>query len=155
MSFAQYIQAYQGTPSIDELKQVQVLLEQMILDFDLNSRLSAFNPKFLKFLETGDITELAPTGTMAPEIYEATKSYVFCSIEHVSGRTVLARYLSGKNFTGVIPENSPLLKELVRGPCIVRHENNQIADWLALDKELLHTLGALFNNVASKSKGKK
>lgn len=155
MTYLTYLQAYQGTPSLTELNEAHNWLTNKIEDAKLEVKTSAFHPLFMKFLVSGDITELAPTGTMDKATYEATKSHVFADIEHVSGRTIMGRYLSGKSFTGVMPTDSSLIGELTRGPCVVIHENNQIAGWLQLDRDQLKLYGGLFNSVASKSKGAK
>lgn len=155
MTFLTYLQAYTGTLSLNELTEAHNWLTNKIEDAKLSVKTSAFNPQFMAFLVSGDISDLAPTGVMTQEVYLATKSYVFADIEHVSGRTVMGRYLSGKAFTGVMPVDSDLPNELTRGPCVVIHQNNQIQAWLPLDRGDLKLYGGLFNSVASKSKGAK
>lgn len=155
MTFIEHLNAYQGTPSVEELNQAIGLLADRAEDAQLTAKVKLFNPKFLQFISDGDISVLAPTGTMDLETYTATKSYVFCNIEHVSGRTVLGRYLSGKHFTGLLPENSELIGQLVLGPCIVIHEQNLIKSWLTISRDDMQMYGGMFNNVASRSKGVK
>lgn len=147
--FVDYLKAYPARPSMDELATAISYLETKIHEYQ---DLSTFAPEFLQFLETGDISSLTDDGKMSKEIFEKTRSCVFCSIEMIYGRTVLARYLSGKQFSGFIPTDSPLDGIIQRGPCIVKHEESKILEWIPLDQKTMVTLGGLFNTVASKSK---
>jgi hypothetical protein len=137
--------------TILELEQVIISAQAQIEELK-QAESSGFNQEFLDFLASGDIADLAPNGLMTPEMYLSTKFYVFADLEHVKGRTVLGRYLSGKHFTGVLPADSILFHVIQRGPCVVHHQNNQITGWLELSRADMLALGGSFNGIAAKSK---
>jgi hypothetical protein len=107
-----------------------------------------FNAEFLSFLATGDVSELAPTGTMTPEVFLATRPYVFCSIVNVFGKTVQGAYMSGKQFTGIL---APGVTVNRKDRCVIIHEGGLIKGAIQLD-ERFRDLGNVFNAVASAAK---
>ena len=152
MRLVEHIASFSGTITSEDVQAAIRVLEGKLEDLELASRTNGFTPEFIKFLESGDISHLAPDGSMSRQMYDATKTYVFSVIEHIAGRTAVCRYLSGKHFMGVIPQDSDLDKTITRGPCIVIHEKGQLKGWLSLTKDQLASLGGIFNHVAARSK---
>lgn len=145
--FCDFLRSYPARPSLQELTEAISYLEMELLQYQ---DLSAFTPEFLEFLDTGDISCISVDGKMTKEMYEKTHHYVFCTIEVIRGKSVLARYLSGKQFSGFIPPDSAL--NIQRGPSVIKHEDSKITEWIPLDQKTTVTLGGLFNAIASKSK---
>lgn len=109
---------------------------------------SPFCPEFIEFLKTGDITALAPSGKMTPDMFKATQHYVFADVIRVNGKTVQATFFSNpsKGLVLVSPE-----LEVQVGKCVLINSKGVLTGYICQIPDFgsrAHT----FNSLAARSK---
>jgi hypothetical protein len=107
-----------------------------------------FCSEFIEFLKTGDITALAPSGKMTPEMFKCTQHYVFADIIRVNGKTVQATFFS--NPTKGLVLVSPELAIQV-GKCVLINSKGVLTGYICQIPEFASRANT-FNSLAARSK---
>lgn len=124
------------------------LLEEIKAPKVQQAQPSPFCPEFIQFLKTGDITALAPSGKMTPQMFKMTQHYVFADVIRVNGKTVQATFFSNpsKGLVLVSPE-----LEVQVGKCVLINSKGVLTGYIREIPEFAdraHT----FNGIAARSK---
>jgi hypothetical protein len=103
---------------------------------------------FWKFLDTGDLTELAPTGRFekTDPLRAIFAPYVFCTISKVRGRTIYYTHASDRNDTPRSGVLGPNIHAIIEGPCVIYNDKAITQHW-HLNKEVWKERGYAFNSL--------
>ena len=114
----------------------------------IDETFETFDPAFVSFVSTGDISPLAPNGFMSKEMFERTQDYIFCHIKSIKGKSVNAVFHSNQNkFCG----GFCALPDLEEGPAIIIRRNGIILNFIQPVNDF-NDLARTFNSTAARSK---